>query len=102
MKSIFILILCPVFFACSKEANSNASAISDYVTIQKDCTGGYIRWHKKDYKVCNLDILDPFQNEESVYAKFTIISACNGSGNVASSCYMLHPFEGWIEVVSIR
>jgi len=73
------------------------------MTVERDCTGTYLRLNGKDYHVCNLEKVSEFPDGVSVKAAFERIDICTGSAmDDAIVCDMLHQNEGWIEVKNIR
>jgi hypothetical protein len=56
----------------------------------------------KDFRVCNLEAVNNFQNNQQVRASFIRIQECKGSARDAIVCMMLHKNEGWIEVKEIH
>ncbi len=94
--AIFLLTV----FSCQKDCSLPEPESS--MMVVRDCTGTYLRINGKDYRVCNLEKVEPFADGSKVVATFIKIDPCNGSAKDAVICYMLHPNEGWIEVTSIR
>jgi len=92
---ITLLVLTTLFSSCKKERNQ-------IVTVERDCTGTYLRLDGKDYQVCNLEKVSSFSDGATVTATFRKIKECNGSAKDAIVCYMLHANEGWIEVDKIK
>ncbi len=92
IATVFFLL---TIFACKKECHETT-------TVVKDCTGTYLRWDGKDYRVCNLEKVVSFANGETVTATFKRINNCNGSGDEEIVCAMVHANEGWIEVKKIE
>ncbi len=70
--------------------------------VVKDCTGSYLRYQGKDYRICNREKTDGYADGTWVEANFKKITSCNGTAQDDVVCYMLHPNEGWIEVQRIR
>ncbi len=92
---LILLVLTALFPSCKKERNQT-------VTVERDCTGTYLRLDGKDYQVCNLEKVSSFSDGATVTATFKKINECNGSAKDAIVCYMLHANEGWIEVDKIK
>jgi hypothetical protein len=92
--SILIIFIILVTSACKKENKS--------VTLIRDCTGTYLRFNDKDYKVCNLEKVESIPHGENITASFKKIIKCKGSANEGTVCLLLHTNEGWIEVLSIK
>ena len=91
-QNVILLILLTTFLSCSKVNNKNMIVI-------KDCTGSYLRFNDKDYHICNMEVVDNFDNGTEVEASFKKIDECD---NNWSECYMLHDNEGWINVTKIE
>jgi hypothetical protein len=99
MKNLSFLLLFSIatgLLACRKESNQT-------VTVDRDCTGTYLEFNGKDYKVCNLEKVADYPDGTIVIATFKEIKECNDSAyDTHVSCQMLHHYEGWIEVEKIR
>ncbi|HET6244237.1 MAG: hypothetical protein H0V01_15785 [Bacteroidetes bacterium] len=98
MRKIICLTIFVCFvtlFACSKERNQT-------VKVVRDCTGTYLQFQGKDYHVCNLEKVSPFNDGDVVIATFKKIKVCRGSAMDEIVCLMYHPNEGWIEVEKIK
>ena len=91
-----ITILSLTLFSCSKAKNEK-------MTVVKDCTGSYLRFNNKDYRVCNFESVASFNNGAEVEASFKKIETCSDSGNgVLICCWLAHEDEGWIKVEKIK
>jgi DhnA family fructose-bisphosphate aldolase class Ia len=89
----YLLILLPVFIvfaSCSKHRMAS-------MTVVKDCTGVYLRQDKKDYHVCNDEILSALKDGSEVKASFVKVQGCPAQKD-RMVCMMYHENEGWIEV----
>lgn len=71
------------------------------MTVQKDCTGVYLRVDGKDYHVCNDGLLEKYPPGTIVTAAFRSIPDCPEQAD-RIVCMMLHPHEGWVEITSLR
>lgn len=69
------------------------------MTVIKDCIGSYLRFNGKDYQICNIEIVESFENGVEVEASFERIEDCKNNWAV---CFMLHENEGWINVTEIE
>lgn len=69
------------------------------MTVVKDCTGAYLRFNDKDYQICNIEIVEDFENGVKVEASFEKIDDCE---NIWAACFMMHENEGWINVTKIE
>lgn len=92
---LILLVLIAYFPSCKKERNLT-------VTVERDCTGTYLRLDGKDYQVCNLEKVSSFSEGATVSVTFKKIKECRGSAKDAIVCFMLHENEGWIEVEKIE
>lgn len=70
------------------------------VKIVRNCSGTYIQYNGQDYKVCNEEILDAFENESQIKLTFKDSSPCKIPKDVAI-CMMYHPHLGNVEITSI-
>jgi hypothetical protein len=97
----YILIL-PFILSLSVFTTSCKKDKSETMTVVRNCTGTYLRLDGKDYHVCNLEMVEPFSDGESVSVEFKKIKECHGSANEVIICQMVYENEGWIEVESIE
>ena len=92
----FCLVFVFILISCGEFENRKMLVI-------KDCTGNYIRFKGKDYRVCNDEILNEFENEEKVRATFEKIDSCADSINNASNCFITHVYEkSWVKITNIK
>ena len=70
------------------------------MTVIKDCTGSYIRFNGNDYHICNVEIVESYDNGTEVKAFFKKKDDCPDSDEIV--CEMLHNNEGWINVTKIE
>jgi hypothetical protein len=98
MKTLLYIAVASVMlilFACKKESYQMATVIAD-------CTGTYLRWDGKDYKVCNIEKVSSYPTGTTVETTFKKIAECKGLGNFPVTCYMYHEYDSWIEVEKIK
>lgn len=91
-----LLLVSSVFLLCSCKKEKERS-----VTVQKDCTGVYLRVDGKDYHVCNDGLLEKYPSGTAVKASYKPVSDCPEQSD-RIVCMMLHENEGWIEVLSVH
>lgn len=89
------LTVCTLTISCKKEKNIDA-------TIIIDCTGTYLRFNSKDYKVCNLEKIENFTHGQTVEVSFKKMDECDGSSNFSTTCFLNHPFKAWTQVIKIK
>lgn len=82
------------FTACTKIKNQP-------MRIVKDCSGTYLRFDNKDYKVCNTGKTENYADGSKVTASFKKVNNCDGEGD-RIICQLYHANEGWIEVEYIK
>lgn len=70
------------------------------MTVIKDCTGSYLRFNDKDYHICNIEIVENYNDGTEVNASFKNIDDCPDNAEIV--CEMLHNNEGWVEVTKIK
>ena len=90
---IFVGLIFVTFISCSKVNDKN-------VTVVKDCTGSYLRLNNKDYHICNIEIVKPYDSGTEVKASFKKIDDCPDCDEAV--CEMFHDSEGWINVTKIE
>ena len=67
----------------------------------RGCTGTYLQIDKKDYLVCNSDVLKNFKTGQTVSATFEKADYCSEfEGQVV--CMMYHKNDGKILVTSVK
>lgn len=102
MKSIlisgFALLLC-ITTGCSKKDGGITKSGS--MEVIKDCTGAYLRYGGKDYKVCNVDKVEAYENGQRVEAAFGKLASCKAEDDKII-CMMAHMNEGYVQVAYIR
>lgn len=75
--------------------------VKSTATVVKDCTGTYLRIDKKDYQVCNADILKNHQQGSTVSATYRKVQKCPElDGRIV--CAMYHEKAGNIRIQSIN
>jgi len=95
----FIKINTIIFIAFTLIFSTSCSKYENMVVV-KDCTGSYLRFNEKDYHICNIKLVDSYENGAEVKASFEKIDNCpEGDGVV---CMMLHENEGWINITKIK
>jgi major membrane immunogen (membrane-anchored lipoprotein) len=91
MKKILFLVLVSLLISCGKKGGT--------MMVVGDCTGVYLQYHNKDYKVCNKEMLSGFKSGTIVRASFRKIRKCETRG---FECMMAHENEGYVEVLKIE
>lgn len=99
MRKITLLLvttlLLSTVYSC-KKINNKA------MVVLKDCTGAYLQFKGKDYRVCNLDMVATFADKAKVNASFRKIKNCTDSGQSTIGCKLYHKNEGWITIERIE
>jgi hypothetical protein len=104
MKYLFIATIALASMAqigCKKTDKS--PCVGQYagdMQVIKDCTGSYLRYQSKDYKVCNTSAVAAYKNGDMVNASFNKISSCNSLPGYI--CQMYHQNEGFITVLCVN
>jgi len=94
MKTLYLFLLSLTLLVACNKVNDQA------VVLERNCTGTYLQFNDKNYKVCNTDKTAPYEDGQTLTASFRKISDCpSDSGFI---CQMAFPYESWIEVKSIR
>jgi hypothetical protein len=84
------------------DPSTNATTTTE-VKVVKDCTGTYIRYHEKDYQVCNFEKLQDIEDGKLITVELYRMEACdNPAFNDLIVCMMVHENEGWVNIVSIK
>lgn len=95
MKKVFFLALLIVgISSCAKQR--------DIATVQKDCTGTYIRINNKDWQVCNSSMLQVINSGQTVQVTFTKVDECNAGELPEVVCELYHPSEGFVRLYSVK
>ena len=93
---ITLLIIGSVsFVSCKKEVSKKN------MTVIKNCTGTYLQFKEKYYKVCITDLTDSFNNNDEVNASFTKIEECKAFEDLII-CALAFEFEDIIDVTKIE
>lgn len=75
--------------------------VKSTATVVKDCTITYLRIDKKDYLVCNADVLKNYQQGSTVSATYKKVQKCPElDGRIV--CAMYHEKAGNIRIQSIN
>jgi hypothetical protein len=93
--ALSLMVVVCVAISCKKSKNER-------VTVVRDCTGTYLRFNEKDYRVCNVETLVEYANGNTIKVAFSQIKVCNGPEKDAIVCMMLHPNEGWVKVQKVH
>lgn len=80
---------------------SSCSRSTYKVLIVKDCTGSYIQWNNKDYRICNPELTDDRANGSRLRVNFHRQSSCPLDTN-QQICALYHPTEGYVKIVEIK
>lgn len=84
------------------DPTTNATTTAE-VEVVRDCTGTYIRYHEKDYQVCNFEILKDIEDGKLITAELYRMDGCdNPAFNDMIVCMMYHENEGWVRISSVR
>ena len=70
--------------------------------VIKDCTGSYLRFNEKDYKICNIETVSNIEAGTIVIASFKEIKDCTNIAASGSLCELYHKNEGWIDITKIE
>jgi hypothetical protein len=98
MKTIALLsvtLLLFSSFSCKKATDVSAIVI-------KDCTGVYLRVNESDYRVCNSEKLDDYDDAAKVNAAFKLAGETNCRAKEDIVCMMLHEYKDWIVVTHVE
>lgn len=90
-----LLLASVAVLSCNKERNKK-------MTVIRDCSGTYLRFNEKDYRVCNLERVADYEDNANVTVTYKKLEECTGTGADAIVCAMYHPNEGWIQVIKIK
>lgn len=97
MKKIVYAIFIFIAFLSAKPDQKET------ITVIKDCTGKYLRIDKKDYPICNSEVVSTIANETKVKATFEKIGNTKCPERNQAHCQMVHeyPMAYWIKVTKI-
>jgi len=90
-----------LFFALMLTILSCSDAFDGKMTVVKDCSGTYLEYNDKDYKVCNFEILENYADGAEVEARFKKMDKCPIL-LVGDFCDLGHINEGLIDVKKIN
>ena len=99
---LFSLLFSSLFFinSCKK---SDTGVVPELVpvTIIKNCTGNYLRYEDKDYRICNGDVVNKLGDGMSAKAAFNVTTTCtNPKPEIV--CAMAYLYEGVVIVTYIE
>ena len=105
MKYLLIatIALISLFPAGCKKTDDNGPCKGQYageMQVITDCTGAYLRFQQKDYKVCNVAALAGYNSGDWVNASFNKIGDCPSAPGFI--CQMYHENEGFVTVLCIK
>lgn len=89
-----------IIAGCHKNKGVPIPDFSGSMTVVKDCSGDYLRYLKKDYLICNKQLLSGYNSGDAITASIRKITDC--SENRGPVCYLYHANEGWAELLSIQ
>lgn len=93
MRILNVVIFVTIMFSCQKSEKN--------MEVIKDCTGSYLRDNGKDYKVCNIEMLENYESGQDVTVAYAHLSSCEALDTVIV-CELYHPYEGWIKIKEIE
>lgn len=93
MKKLLYILLIFGSVSCTKR---NVETV-----ISRDCTGTYVTVGNYDYKVCNIEITDAFEDGKEVEIDYRKVNKCSDlEGTVR--CEMLHKFKAYIKIKTLK
>lgn len=92
-RILLALIICLTIVSC-KKTNQDA-------TVTKDCTGTYLTIDSKDFKVCNEEILEAYDEGTKIKASFKKLKECQALEDKVT-CELYHEYKYWIEIKSLK
>lgn len=96
MKKVLILLLASSLFfvsACSKDF------LTVDATIEKNCTGTYLKIDNKFSYVCNSEVLASYANGQAVSVSYESLEGCSSTGSTV--CAMAFSYDSVIEIKEI-
>lgn len=96
MKKILILLLSTSLFmlsSCSKDF------IQVNATVEKNCTGSYLKIDGKFFYVCNADKIAAYTNGQDISISYEVLEGCKSKGE--PSCDLNFSYESIIEIKEI-
>ena len=108
---LFILLLTTmlVFSSCEKfkikgledtttDNNSGSNTKSNKVEFVRDCTGSYIRFDAKDYKICNYQDVQKYETGDVLMVSYDSICKCENINPEQLTCKMAHMFVHQVQI----
>lgn len=71
------------------------------MTVVRDCTGTYLQFCNKDYRICNTEMTNEYAHGSMVRAAFVREENCDES-QLGYVCMMYHEHEYLVKVTNIR
>lgn len=97
MKKFVILLLITstlCFYSCSKDF------IKVDATVEKNCTGSYLKIDNKFYYVCNADKITSYNTGQAISVTYEVLEGCKAKSEV-NACELLFSYEAIIEIKAI-
>jgi hypothetical protein len=95
ITNFLLAIAILICFSCEKDQFTNA-------TVIRDCGNTYLRIEDKDYLVCNLEMVENYNDGAKIKVSINKLNECSSAQVNIEVCVILHPNEGWIKVNSIE
>ena len=95
------LLILSLFIISLSLPSCKKKVLNEEMTVIKNCTGTYLVFKEKNYKVCNTNQTDSFQDKETVSASFKKLKECKGLEDKII-CALAFQFEDIIEVTYIE
>lgn len=92
MKYLILSLVLFSFTACKKNSNK--------AIVDKDCTGSYLTIKDNDYRVCNAEILDSYQDGDELKVTYKKVNNCEADTGIY--CELYHPYKSHIEILEIK
>ncbi len=67
-----------------------------------DCTGWYLQIDKKDYLVCNFDMVSKYKLGKEFYVQYFKTDDCEQADAMTIRCMIVHPIESHIIVLNTQ
>lgn len=96
MKKSLILLLTFSFFilsSCSKDF------LQVNATVEKNCTGTYLKIDQKFYYVCNKEKIDSYTQGQSISVEYEVLEGCKSMETAV--CTMAFNYDAIIEIKKI-
>ncbi|GAB3430871.1 hypothetical protein [Niabella aquatica] len=99
MKYIYILAFI-MLLSCQKNKPVNIPDIEGKMKVIKNCAGYYLLHNTTNYKVCNRELLNNYNDGDIITVSLRKTKDC--SYYPYTECAMAFGYSSWVEILSVK